>query len=491
MMDLTTLLQHLISHPLTAILISGITSDSREVKPGDLFIAHAGPKANQSYFIEQAIRKGAVAIVKEAETNISSFETTAGIPIYAIPNLKQQVAKIAARFYQNPSQHLKFIGVTGTNGKTSCSQFIARILEQHNIRCGIIGTLGQGFPDHITPGTLTTPGAIELQRTLADLQTQGADYIAMEVSSHSLAQQRVAGIPFETAIFTNLTRDHLDYHGDMEHYSQAKRLLFLTPGLKNAVINADDAFGQQLLAEFSSQFACYGYSIENSAKSTVYADQLQFHAQSISAHIHSPWGEGILQSPLLGRFNVSNLLATLTTLCLLGLPFPQVLAKLSHLPTVPGRMQCVGGGDQPVVVVDYSHTPDSLEKALLALHEHSQQKIWCVFGCGGNRDKGKRPLMAQIAEKYSDHIIITNDNPRFEDPKTITDEILQGIANPQAVIVERDRRAAIAYAITHAQVGDIILVAGKGHETYQIIGDEKIHFDDVEEVKMALKNLTR
>jgi len=385
--------------------------------------------------------------------------------------------------YSSTKPQMIYVGVTGTNGKTSCTQFIARALK----KCAIIGTLGSGFPDHLIPGTLTTPGAIELQKTIADL-TPHATHLAMEVSSHGLVQNRVAGIPFKIAVFTNLTRDHLDYHGDMAHYGQAKRLLFLTPGLQYAVINADDAFGRELLTEFNSTLKCYAYTVENNTTypNTVYADNLHFHSQGFSAHIYSPWGSGELHSKLFGRFNLSNLLAALTTLCLLDLPFEETLKELGKLPTVPGRMQRFGGGDKPTVIVDYSHTPDALEKALTAIREHTTGKLWCVFGCGGNRDTGKRPLMGNIAATHSDHVIITNDNPRLEDPHQIIEEILAGISKKNDVLVEQDRKLAISSAIKQARPGDIILVAGKGHETYQQIGETKVPFSDVDIVQELL-----
>lgn len=360
-------------------------------------------------------------------------------------------------------------------------------------RCGVIGTLGSGFPDAITPGALTTPGAIELQHIIATLQQRGATYLAMEVSSHSLVQHRVAGIPFEIALFTNLTRDHLDYHGSMENYAQAKRLLFLTSTLKSAVINADDAFGRQLLTEFAPKLACYAYTTQSRSLNNVAmisADNIRLHTHGFSADIHTPWGEGELHSTLFGRFNLSNLLAVLTTLGILGIPFAQILEHLNTLPTVTGRMQRFGGGAQPTVVVDYAHTPDALEQALTALREHSQRHLWCVFGCGGNRDSGKRQLMARIAETHSDHVIVTDDNPRLEDPQKITDDILSGFLHLDAVYVEHDRKRAIAYAIQHASADDIILIAGKGHEPYQQIGATKIPFSDAEQVILQLQKVS-
>lgn len=491
-MNISDLLQGIAPWPSAwTISITGICEDSRTVRAGDLFIAYAGPQADRPRFIQEAIKRGAVAVLREAQENLPSFEVLEGVPVCAIPYLDRQVASIAARFYHYPAKQLRVIGITGTNGKTSCTLFIARLFAENQIRCGMIGTLGAGFPDAIVPGTLTTPGAIQLQNSMSKLLQQGATHIAMEVSSHSLVQHRVAEIPFEIAVFTNLTRDHLDYHGSMQAYAEAKRLLFLTPHIKHAVINADDAFGRSLLSEFAPRFSCYAYSVENQKTHvpTVYADKIQLDMHGFSAHIHSPWGEGVLYSALLGRFNISNLLAALTTLCVSGFPFPLVLEQLSRLSTVPGRMQCMGGRHMALVVVDYAHTPDALEKALLAIRAHTQQKIYCVFGCGGDRDQGKRPLMGKVAASYSDYVIVTDDNPRFEDPKTIADSIVMGIEDKGKVMVQQDRPAAIAYAITHAEAGDVVLIAGKGHETYQLVGDTKIHSSDVEIVQFVLDGM--
>ncbi|HVV69419.1 MAG TPA: UDP-N-acetylmuramoyl-L-alanyl-D-glutamate--2,6-diaminopimelate ligase [Gammaproteobacteria bacterium] len=468
--------------------ITGLSSDSRETKPGDLFIACAGPINERWHYIEQAISRGAIAALIDTEM-VDPSQKPASIPIIPVPDLIDKVGFIAARFYGEPSEDMQIIGITGTNGKTSCSQFIARALQQAGMQCGVMGTLGSGFPDDLTPGSLTTPDPITLQRQLAHLKQRGAKAVAMEVSSHSLAQKRVAGVQFKYAVFTNLSQDHLDYHKDMEHYGAAKRELFLQPDLEYAIFNTDDNFGGQLLREFTTRLPCYSYGLETSAivNKRIQASQIRLTSHGMSAQITSPWGKGALHTHLLGRFNLSNLLAVLSTLGVMGIPLPDILHYLATLPGVPGRMQTFGGGKLPLVVVDYSHTPDALEKALLALREHCHGTLWCVFGCGGNRDPSKRKLMGQIAERFSDQIIITDDNPRFEDPAAITENIIEGLLCPWAAEIEHDRHTAIAHAIDCAHTGDVILIAGKGHETYQQVGAIKIPFNDAEQVQMQLQ----
>ncbi len=471
------------------VKITGLSSDSRETQPGDLFIAYAGPITERQQYIEQAINRGAIAVLEESPAHADHLRVVNKTPVLQVTQLDTKVGPIAARFYGNPSAEMTIIGITGTNGKTSCSQFIARALQLAGQRCGIIGTLGSGFPDELQAGNLTTPDAITLQQQLASLKKQGAKAVAMEVSSHSLVQHRVAGVHFDYAIFTNLTQDHLDYHKDMAHYGAAKRLLFLQPSLQYAIFNTDDNFGAELLREFNTHLSCYSYGLQSSAMTSqrIQANQIKLITQGISAQVTTPWGKGNLHSQLLGRFNLSNLLAVLTTLGIMGIPLGDILQYLASLPGVPGRMQTFGGGKLPLVVVDFSHTPDALEKALTALREHCHGKLWCVFGCGGNRDATKRKLMGQIAERFSDQIIITNDNPRFEDPIEITANIVEGLLCPWAVEIEYDRQAAIAHAVDCAQSGDVILVAGKGHETYQQVGAVKIPFNDAEQVQRQLQ----
>lgn len=463
--------------------ILGLTLDSREVKPGYLFFAFSGLKQDGKLFINDAFAKGASVVLVDAESEHSLRERNDHHLILTIPNLKHKMSQIAARFYDHPADRLKMIGVTGTNGKTSCSHFIAHILQKLNQTCGIIGTLGYGFYDDLSTGTLTTPDAISLQKILADLQVRGATHISMEVSSHSLDQGRVNDLPFSIGIFTNLTRDHLDYHGTMEAYGLAKKKLFDFP-LQYAVINYDDEFGRSLLQNVRHK--TIAYSIQNNAD--VYIKDLILDTNGMKAEVITPWGQGLLKSHLLGRFNLSNLLAVLSTLCLLDLPFSKVLQAISELTPVSGRMQSFGGKTKPLVVVDYSHTPDSLEKALIALREHSASELYCVFGCGGDRDRGKRPLMANIAEKLSDHVIVTNDNPRTEDAKAIVDDILAGFSNLSKVKIQYDRSKAILDAIQYAKPGDCVLIAGKGAETYQLIGDVKFPFSDIDEVRKCFNH---
>lgn len=467
-------------------MVTGLSSDSREIKEGNCFFALRGLHVDGRSFIADAIKKGACAVILEEPIKDMG---TSSVPFIYIPKLSTKLGEIGARFYERPSEKLTMIGVTGTNGKTSTSQFIALTMKMAAKICGVIGTLGYGFPEDLLPSTHTTCNALTLQKQLSDIYRQGADTVVMEVSSHALDQHRTGGVAFDIAIFTNLTRDHLDYHGNMENYAAAKKKLFYLPGLKYAVINTDDAFGLELARELSGklQVYCYGTKDNDLALPSVQAHNIHLNNKGTTAKISSPWGEGQLRSKLLGRFNVSNQLAVLTTLQLLNIPLDMSLEYLSQLQTVPGRMQVFGGGKLPLVVVDYAHTPDALKQVLLALREHTHGTLWSVFGCGGDRDRGKRPLMGQIAERFSDQLIITNDNPRTEDPGQIVAEIISGLLCPWAVEVEHDRGAAIAHVISCAQAGDVILVAGKGHENYQIIGTEKIPFNDSEHIQTQLR----
>lgn len=472
------------------ISVSGLCLDSRQLQPGDVFVAIPGTTADGRRFISRAIEHGAVAVLtQELVENSAQF----AVPIIQIAELTQHVGEIAARFYDQPCEKLTVIGVTGTNGKTSITHYIAHALAHLGYNSAVIGTLGSGPLSAIESGRLTTPDAITVQKTLAGFVAQGITHVAMEVSSHALDQHRVAGVQFHSAIFTNLTRDHLDYHGDMDSYFAAKAKLFIWPGLKNAIINLDDEYGQKLW-EISGAHAKVGYSLSETLPpqaggwgvKLLTGSNIKQTAKGISATINSPWGSAPLQINTFGRFNLSNCMATLATLCGLEIPFDRAIQALATLPTVPGRMQPFGGNKQPLVVVDYSHTPDALQQALTALREHASGKLWCVFGCGGGRDSGKRRLMGEVAERYSDQIIITNDNPRDEEPQAIADDIVQGLVCPWAVEIELDRGAAIAHAIDCAQGGDVVLIAGKGHEDYQEICGERIPFNDIEHVKQQV-----
>lgn len=453
--------------------------DSRHVQKNDVFVALSGETFDGHQFIQEALSKGVAAVLAE-RSEIKDDR------IIVIPNLRHELGIIASRCFHDPSKNLKVIGVTGTNGKSSVTQYCAQALKQCGETCGVIGTLGYGFLPNLEPLANTTPDALMLQSILAQMRDQGANSVAMEVSSHGLHQERVSGIHFDTAIFTNITRDHLDYHGDMASYQAQKRRLFSMPGLNQIIINADDDFGRQIIRESLGVVSVIAYGLEANSKfdcPQIIAHSIRQNAKGFRAKIDSPWGSGELSSQLLGRFNISNLLAVLAVLMVRNISFEAALESLSHVQNVQGRMQAYGGDKQALVVVDYAHTPDALQQALLALKPHTQGKLWCVFGCGGDRDHGKRPIMGQIAERYSDQLILTNDNPRSEAPQSIIEEIKSGLICPWAVEVELDRGAAIAHAIDCAEPGDVVLIAGKGHETYQIIGDEKLPFSDIERVQ--------
>ncbi len=475
--------------PKKIINITGLALDSRQVKSGDLFFAYQGTQLDGRKFIDDAIQKGAYCILMETVSSTIEIYYKDSVPIISIFNLKNKINEIAARFYSYPANKLKIMGVTGTSGKTSCTHFLAEILEQLNVSCGLIGSLGNGIYGDIQPSGLTTPDAITLQKIFSECVLKSANYVAMEVSSHSLDQGRVKNIPFFIGVFTNLTHDHLDYHETMESYGAAKKILFDSPLTEYAVINSDDPFGQTLITSFANKknIIAYGMQKTKIANSIpfVRAENIQLEHE-IRAHVVTPWGEGELQAPLMGQFNLSNVLAVIAVLGLLKIPLSTILHCVAKLTPVPGRMQVVGGQEQPLVVVDHSHKPDSLEKVLLALRPHCKGQLYCVFGCGGDRDRAKRPLMAAIAERYADHVIVTDDNPRTENPEEIVADILRGFTNPTKIIVQHDRSQAIACSIQYAKPGDCVLIAGKGAEAYQQIGDLKIPFSDVEKVKEIL-----
>jgi UDP-N-acetylmuramoyl-L-alanyl-D-glutamate--2,6-diaminopimelate ligase len=455
--------------------IHNLTLDSRQVLPGDVFLALAGTQTHGQRYIDAALQRGAIAVLKEAPSAPVEWLTNQ-IPCISIPNLTQQVGILAARFYHDPSHDMTVIGVTGTNGKTSVSHFVAQILDIFN-PCGLIGTLGYGRYQALALAQHTTPNAIVLQALFAQFREQAIRQVVMEVSSHALVQGRVNGIAFDCAVFTNLTRDHLDYHQTMTAYGEAKQLLFHLPNLKTAILNADDAFSQQILARLPTAVTPITYSLRQSTAS-VYATIKKINLEGYQLVVHTPWETGEFAVPLLGEFNVSNLLAALTVLLTHGVSLTQMIPHLSTLQAVAGRMERLDYADGRTAVIDYAHTPDALQKVLQALRQHCCGKLWCVFGCGGNRDPGKRPLMGEVAQRFADSIVLTDDNPRFEEADAIIADIIRGCPSPTAVI--RDRKQAIHYALQNAQSGDIVLIAGKGHEDYQIIGDKRLAFSDKE-----------
>ncbi|MCP4994704.1 MAG: UDP-N-acetylmuramoyl-L-alanyl-D-glutamate--2,6-diaminopimelate ligase [Gammaproteobacteria bacterium] len=480
--------------------IAALSLDSRAVKPGGLFLACAGGTSHGLEYIDQAIGRGAVAILWEPsgdwdEQRIERLAADSAVRFLAIPDLSKTVSAIAGRFYDMPASAMAVIGITGTNGKTSCSHFIAQGLSDDAGRsCAVIGTLGNGFPVESGDGNIletathTTPDPVNLQRLLAEFRSEDADSVAVEVSSHALDQSRAAGVAFDIAAFTNLSREHLDYHGSMDAYGAAKARLFQWPGLNSAVINMDDPFGQRLIEQIPTGVKVIGYGLEADERLQrlshwILADQVVLKESGMQVHVESSWGEGFFHTPLMGRFNISNLLLVLAVLLEREIDFKQALGRLSKIVTIAGRMEGFGGGSLPRVVVDYAHTPDALEQTLNALKPHISGQVVTLFGCGGDRDRGKRPLMGEVAERISDRVVVTDDNPRSEDGDQITKEILAGMERPERAMVERSRGRAIRKAIEGANTGDLVLIAGKGHENYQLVGDLTLPFSDRERVK--------
>lgn len=454
------------------ISVRGLQLDSRKVQPGDAFVALRGTRQHGIEFAERAAQNGAVAIL--AETPIESSGVT--LPLIGIDALGEHIGEIAAHWQGDPTTSMDVVGITGTNGKTSTVQLLAQALSVNGRSAASIGTLGAGRYGDLEAGERTTPDAIVLQALLADFRDAGVSNVAMEVSSHALAQGRVNAIKFDIAVFTNLSRDHLDYHGDMESYAAAKARLFQWPGLATAIINIDDAFGRQLLARLPAGVSGLSVGIDND-DADIGASDVRSDGAGLHFHLRSPWGSANVDSRLLGRFNVANLLAVVGCLARSGIAFDSIIKTLPQLEPVAGRMNPIDAGDV-VLVVDYAHTPDALEQALTSLRAHCTGKLICVFGCGGDRDQGKRPQMAEVAERLADAVIVTDDNPRSESGDAIVAQIMAGFANPERAMVERDRERAIHLAAMAASAGDIVLIAGKGHETYQEIGEQRLPFDD-------------
>lgn len=465
-----------------SVMIQGLCLDSRKIRPGDAFVAVAGKASHGMQFAMEAQARGAVAILHDGLAPLVDVQ----IPAVRVADLGQQLSALGTRFFHAPSERLVVAGVTGTNGKTSTAHFIAQSWQRVSANAGLIGTIGYGALNRLLPADLTTPDPISVQRMLSECIDAGVENVAMEVSSHALDQGRVADVAFQAAVFTNLTRDHLDYHGSMERYAAAKRRLFTDCQPRFAIINRDDEFGRQLIAELGSRCEVLSYGTNGSSELT--AKVVQMDSSGMSLEISSPWGGGRLRSALLGRFNVSNLLAAAGTLALLGMPWNRVMHQLELMQPVPGRMHCLGGeGGQPVVVVDFAHTPDALRQALEALQSHLHGRLTCVFGCGGDRDRGKRAMMAAVAESLSDKVILTNDNPRSEAPEAIFADMLAGMQSPEKARVMADRAAAIRLAIQDSRDGDIVLVAGKGHESYQELQGNRLPFSDVAAVQAVLE----
>jgi len=463
-------------------LIRELTLDSRNVRPGDLFLAVPGAKVDGRDHIADALKRGAAAVAYEVQGATVLPITDA--PLIPVKGLIAQLSDIAGRFYGEPSRLVDLVGVTGTNGKTSVTQLVAQALDLLGQHCGLIGTLGTGFYGALQSGRLTTPDPLAVQSTLNDLRKAGARAVAMEVSSHALEQGRVAALAFDIVVMTNLSRDHLDYHGTMDAYKAAKAKLFAWPNLRCRVVNLDDEFGRELAAE-ARESRLISYSLQDPS-ATLYCREASFDDDGVRAVLVTPQGEHMLRSRLLGRFNLSNMLAAVGTLLAMDHPLDEILKVTARLEGPIGRMQRLGGGSKPLVVVDYAHTPDALEKVLEALRPHARGQLTCLFGCGGDRDRGKRPLMAEMAERLADRVIVTDDNPRTESPQAIFDDIRPGFANADRVEFIGGRGEAIARVIASAAGDDVIVLAGKGHEDYQEINGERHDFSDLVEAEKAL-----
>ncbi len=460
-------------------MIEHLSTDSRRCAPGVAFLAYPGERADGRAHIPDALARGASGVLWEER----DFRWPADwrSPNVAVPELKQRAGRLAHDFYGRPSESLWVCGVTGTNGKTSCSQWIAAALGN----AAVVGTLGAGFPGALSVALNTTPDAVELQRLLREFRDAGAAAVAMEVSSHGLVQGRANAVRFSCALFTNLTHDHLDYHGTMENYAEAKARLFTVPGLGAAVLNMDDPFGAELARRLAGHVRTIGYSLEDRRPASVDEYVIAARISGSRVDLESTWGRTATTIAQLGRFNVANALGVLGCLIANGIGFEEGAQRIGRLPAVPGRMQALG--DRPLVVIDYAHTPDALENVLQALRPLAAARagrLAVVFGAGGDRDATKRPLMGGVVTRLADRVLVTSDNPRSEDPRAIIADIARGIAAQHAS--EPDRARAIEIAVASADPADVILVAGKGHETYQEIGGQKLHFSDEEQVRAAL-----
>ena len=485
--------------------MTGLAVDSRNLASGEVFLAYPGARHDGRDFIPNALERGAAAILWERK----GFEWNSAwrVPNLGVDDLRGLAGSLAHEIYGRPSEKLWTIGVTGTNGKTSCSHWIAQACGACGARTAVIGTLGTGFPtlpgskapEKLDAGLNTTPNAVALHRSLARLLSEGAQGVAMEVTSIGLDQGRVNGVAFGAALFTNLSRDHLDYHRDMETYARAKRRLFEAPGLKHAVLNLDDVQGVHLARVLAGRglnragYSCFaGVAARAGLECYAEAHAIEVSPKGIVFSVKSSWGEARIESSLLGRFNVSNLLGVLTTMLVSGVPLERATVALAALQAVAGRMQRLGGTGEPLIVVDYAHTPDALEKTLVALKDIARAsggRLVVVFGCGGDRDRGKRPLMGAVASRHADSIVVTSDNPRGEDPAAIIAEITAAI--PVAHEAIEDRRAAIARTIASANADDVVLIAGKGHEAYQEIAGRRLPFSDALEADEALARWSR
>ncbi|UDG80747.1 UDP-N-acetylmuramoyl-L-alanyl-D-glutamate--2,6-diaminopimelate ligase [Candidatus Hartigia pinicola] len=464
------------------ILLREMIIDSRKTTKNDLFIAIKGHKSNGLQYISHAINRGVSAVIAETKdkTKDGTISYINGIPIIYLYSLNHRLSSLAGKFYQNPARKMKLTGVTGTNGKTTTTHLIAKLAKGLGEISAVMGTIGNGLLGQITSSENTTSSAVNIQAELYQLLKHKVTLTAIEVSSHGLVQNRVSALPFNSVIFTNLSHDHLDYHGDMKNYEAAKWLLFSTHQTKTKIINADDDIGLKWLHKLPT--AC-AVSIKKHISNHwegpwLKASTIHYHDHGATIHFNSSWGGGTLDSPLIGRFNASNLLLAMASLLMMNYPLEKVLTSSKFLSPVCGRMERFHVPNKPTVVIDYAHTPDALEQALSMARLNCKRLLLCIFGCGGERDKKKRPLMGRIAEKWANKIILTNDNPRSEKPLDIINDIISGIVDASYVLVIPNRSEAIKTTILQAGADDLILIAGKGHENYQIIGNRRLYHSD-------------
>lgn len=484
--------QNIESSRLGDSAITGLALNSSKVDIGNIFIALAGLQQHGLVYLTQALARGAIAIIFDpAGGGIEMAEKVVEVPVFAVNDLSVHLGALAARYYENPSQSIDVIGITGTNGKTSCSQFLGQMLQD----CGVIGTLGWGRYGNLQQTVNTTPDALEVHRILAEMRKDKMQSVAMEVSSHGLALGRVNAVNFQGAVFTNVSRDHLDFHGTMQSYLEAKLELLSKPGLRFVVVNLDDSYSAQIINAVPENVVIWGVSVQGKTLAgveAVTASASSHTTKGLSFDMH--WSGQIkrLDVPVYGDFNVENILISVAVMLALGVELSEVVEKVQKLKPVIGRMEHLGGNDQPLIFVDYAHTPDALNKVLCSLRKHCAQNLWVVFGCGGNRDKGKRPEMGQIAQDLADHVIVTDDNPRFEESSAIINDITSGCRSltnggHRTFEVIQNRELAIQAAIRDATQNDCVLIAGKGHEGYQEIKGVRMPYSDREVVINALR----
>ena len=469
------------------IEVSGISSDSRKLAPGDVFFALVGASGHGLDFVGEALEAGVQAVVWDSSADVVAPDHPS-VPMIPAVGLTAHIGEIANRYFDAPSESIKVAGVTGTNGKTTVSFLVAQCMQMLGNTCAYLGTLGFGIGDLDSDGEMTTPACIDLHEKLAAFRDDGAGYAAIEVSSHALQQDRINGVHFDSAIFTNLSRDHIDYHGSMRAYGETKARLFLDHDIEHRIICMDSDFGCELADRCGGNVVTVSTRFDRIANGRpfVFVRSVVATESGSTIAVDSSWGRFDFRLPLPGDFNVANAIGVLGLLLSWDVPVVDACEVLSKVSAPPGRMQRVADSAAPGVYVDYAHTPAGLEAALRSLRSHCKKSLWCVFGCGGDRDRGKRPLMGKSAARLADRLVVTNDNPRSELPGNIIADVLQGVGGKAGAIAIEDRATAIAYAIREAGDDDIVLIAGKGHENYQLIGDRRLAFSDFD---AALANI--